>query len=999
WTRITADVFGRTIEVATFAGLAKPAATGYVNGTGKVTTDYGTSTSNILGPTVTVTDQAGKPRRSLTDALGRLVRVDEPDASNSLGTTASPAQATSYDYDVFGNLRHVYQGSQTRTFTYDSLSRLRAAANPESGTITYTYDDNGNLLTKTDARPVTSTYVYDALNRNTTVTYTNDPANTPTVKRYYDGWRDGVFTNIPNVKGRLWQTETVGANGSRTTINSFDALGRPLSESQQFYASGAFGQAYTTQRGYNLAGGVTSQTYPSGHTVTYNYDQAGRLGDKDTQNLAFTGNLGDGVTRTYSSGIIYLAGRAMTKEKFGTDTAIYNKLFYNSRGQLAEIRESTSYTGPTDTTWNRGAIINHYSNQAGCWGASCNATDNNGNLKKQEVYIPNNDQVTSYTTWWQRYDYDNLNRLQRVSEVNGSQTVWQQEYVYDRYGNRTMHQTNTWGGGINKKDFSVSTTNNRLSVPNGQTGVMSYDAAGNLTNDTYTGAGSRVYDAENRMTSAGSAGILPASYTYNADGQRVRRKVNGVETWQVYGMDGELVAEYAASAAATVPQKEYGYRNGQLLITAEAPAASLTNVALAANGAVASASSIYNSSYPANATNNGDRKGLNWGNGGGWNDAEPNYSFPDWVQVDFNGSKSISEIDVFTIQDNYPSPAEPTETMTFSTYGLTGYDVQYWNGSAWVTVPGGSITGNNKVWRKFSFSPIATTKIRVLTNASVDGYSRLVELEAWSTGATSQNVSWTNVSSTIQVTGNSVQKTSGTNAWDAGAVSTQTFASGDGYVEFTPGETQTWRMCGLGNGDTTTYYTDIEYAIFIDGGAGLSIYESGNYRGSFGTYAAGDRLKVAVESGVVKYYRNSTLIYTSTVAPQYPLLVDTSLNTVNAGVYNVVITSSTASASGNINWLVADQLGTPRMIFDKTGSLAATKRHDYLPFGEELFAGQGGRTTAQGYSASDNVRQKFTQKERDNETGLDYFLARYYSSNQGRFTSPDEFTGGPDELY
>lgn len=40
-----------------------------------------------------------------------------------------------------------------------------------------------------------------------------------------------------------------------------------------------------------------------------------------------------------------------------------------------------------------------------------------------------------------------------------------------------------------------------------------------------------------------------------------------------------------------------------------------------------------------------------------------------------------------------------------------------------------------------------------------------------------------------------------------------------------------------------------------------------------------------------------------------------------------------------------------------------------------------------------------TQKERDDETGLDYFLARYYSSTQGRFTSPDEFVGGPDELY
>jgi len=30
---------------------------------------------------------------------------------------------------------------------------------------------------------------------------------------------------------------------------------------------------------------------------------------------------------------------------------------------------------------------------------------------------------------------------------------------------------------------------------------------------------------------------------------------------------------------------------------------------------------------------------------------------------------------------------------------------------------------------------------------------------------------------------------------------------------------------------------------------------------------------------------------------------------------------------------------------------------------------------------------------------LDYFLARYYSSSQGRFTSPDEFKGGPDELF
>jgi hypothetical protein len=51
--------------------------------------------------------------------------------------------------------------------------------------------------------------------------------------------------------------------------------------------------------------------------------------------------------------------------------------------------------------------------------------------------------------------------------------------------------------------------------------------------------------------------VLPAGlqyYTYNADGQRTRRKVDGVETWQVHGFDGELLAEYAANAAPSAPQ-------------------------------------------------------------------------------------------------------------------------------------------------------------------------------------------------------------------------------------------------------------------------------------------------------------------------------------------------------------------------------------------------------------------------------------------------------------
>ena len=72
WTRVTGDTGGRVIEVATFGGAAQPAWTGTPGAfSGAVTTAY---SANFT----TVTDQAGRGRRSMVDALGRLVRVDEP---------------------------------------------------------------------------------------------------------------------------------------------------------------------------------------------------------------------------------------------------------------------------------------------------------------------------------------------------------------------------------------------------------------------------------------------------------------------------------------------------------------------------------------------------------------------------------------------------------------------------------------------------------------------------------------------------------------------------------------------------------------------------------------------------------------------------------------------------------------------------------------------------------------------------------------------------------
>jgi RHS repeat-associated protein len=96
--------------------------------------------------------------------------------------------------------------------------------------------------------------------------------------------------------------------------------------------------------------------------------------------------------------------------------------------------------------------------------------------------------------------------------------------------------------------------------------------------------------------------------------------------------------------------------------------------------------------------------------------------------------------------------------------------------------------------------------------------------------------------------------------------------------------------------------------------------------------------------------------------------------------------------ASDCKWLVSDHLGSPRIILGKSGSLADTKRRDFMPFGEDLGAGQFGRTTAQGYEASgtpSNPREKFATYERDDETGLDFAQARYYQSRLGRFTSVD----------
>jgi len=63
-----------------------------------------------------------------------------------------------------------------------------------------------------------------------------------------------------------------------------------------------------------------------------------------------------------------------------------------------------------------------------------------------------------------------------------------------------------------------------------------------------------------------------------------------------------------------------------------------------------------------------------------------------------------------------------------------------------------------------------------------------------------------------------------------------------------------------------------------------------------------------------------------------------------------------------------------------------------MPFGEDVFAGIGGRTgdPGQKYSSNaDDIRQKFTGYQKDSETSLDFAEARMYDNRHGRFTAVD----------
>jgi YD repeat-containing protein len=161
------------------------------------------------------------------------------------------------------------------------------------------------------------------------------------------------------------------------------------------------------------------------------------------------------------------------------------------------------------------------------------------------------------------YSYDALNRPTAVNwrpapasaaPTAGSVTFG---HAYNKVNQRTGQTVtdNTW---FNYPTATPSTVNYSADVLNRYTAVgavtPAYDGNGNLTS---VGTFTLGYDAENRLTSASGASNT-ASCTYDAQGRRKTKTVNGTTTVFVTDAGNREVLEYDGTSGAILRWYAYG---------------------------------------------------------------------------------------------------------------------------------------------------------------------------------------------------------------------------------------------------------------------------------------------------------------------------------------------------------------------------------------------------------------------------------------------------------
>jgi RHS repeat-associated protein len=512
--------------------------------------DGSVTTTTYSGYCYTVTDEVGSQRTTCTDALGRITSVTEAPSSYDFLTT--------YTYDPLNDLLKVTQNgsnsslARIRTFSYDSLTRLLSATNPElsGNTIQYSYDLNGNLASRVAPKPtpgssgsVTTNYSYDVLNRLIQKSYTG--MATPTAQYAYDGTAlSGCTYAPPSISS---PTNLVGRRSSMcysrsSSSFSYDSMGRVLFDKRLNYGTSA--ATLITGYTYYLEGSLNtlsypSVSYPSSELVTYTVGQAERVtqvSDSSNNYVYYSSALGSPEYAPNGSVANVVNGHTSS-----TGIAISN--IYNDRLQPILLSASVS-SGPVFSLCYDFHL--HQAISTGPCNLSAYSTGDNGNVFQM---LNNIDSTRSAV-----FQYDALNRLSQAGTVNTtSGNCWAESYTIDSWSNLTNRTgVSGYSGTCTTEPLSTTaSTNNQLAI-------FSYDAAGNVTND---GNGNQpTYDAENRIIT--DQGV---TYSYDADGFRME-KSSGTMYWP--GLGGEVLAETNLSGTIN---EEYVFFDGERIARVDQP--------------------------------------------------------------------------------------------------------------------------------------------------------------------------------------------------------------------------------------------------------------------------------------------------------------------------------------------------------------------------------------------------------------------------------------------
>ncbi|HWG20812.1 MAG TPA: RHS repeat-associated core domain-containing protein [Terracidiphilus sp.] len=464
----------------------------------------------------TVADEDNKKRKLCDDGVGRTTSVfEDPTGLN---------YETDYQYNPLNDLTLVTQKGgasstqwRTRQFTYDSLSELITAANPETGTVCYGtwsgsncvngYDADGNLKAKTDARGITVNYFYDNLNRLIAKTYTNDSTSTP-VSCYQFGTSPGSGY----LNGRLINEWTQAAGTScpasppssgyltLRSISNYDEMGR-LKNEQQCTPLNCGGTHYSMQYTYDYAGDVATSVdslAPTPYTLTYTYDGADHL-------------------RTIQSSWTDSQHRAALFSAqpwgpFGPTSATLG-------GNINLTRSYNNNRGWLNYEMDLSSVGIFYTYTLGF--------EPNGNVNSVSDSV-----VGGWT-----YTSDVLNRLHSGSATSGSCNGMNISWAYDAWGNRTSQiATGSSGCTIVQPAYTFNSNN--------QIADSYYDSAGDRTRDA--GNNTLAYDAEGRLASINNKAT---QYVYDAEGIRIAKENSSGAVTASYALDptGDQVSEMNGS--------------------------------------------------------------------------------------------------------------------------------------------------------------------------------------------------------------------------------------------------------------------------------------------------------------------------------------------------------------------------------------------------------------------------------------------------------------------